>query len=170
MFTFLCHTISITPAKNPDNDKVPQNEVLIFDLQKWTNFNLVQKSQSSKVIPTLQKIRENVMLSKSNCNFGFFLKDFGSIVHQQQPPLVSRSKSNSTMSGAKKSALAPRHLFRPLPYAIMSLWKFRRVTMGNHLHNSQGKPHFTMCGPFLQINSFLVGYLQRYRYRGMRGV
>ena len=102
MFTFLCDTISITPAKNPDNDKVPQNEVLIFDLQKWTNFNLVQKSQSSKVIPILQKIRENVVLSKSNCNFGFFLKDFGSIVHQQQPPLVSRSKSNSTMSGAKK--------------------------------------------------------------------
>ena len=74
MFTFLCNTISITPAKNPDNDKVPQNEVLIFDLKKWTNFNLVQKWQSSKLIPTLQNIRENVALSKSNCNFGFFWK------------------------------------------------------------------------------------------------
>ena len=169
MFTFLCNTISITPAKNPDNDKVPQNEVLIFDLQKWTNFNLVQKWQSSKVIPTLQNIRENVALSKSNCNFGFFWKILAPLCISSSRHLYPAQKATVQCPEQKKSALAPRHLFRPLPYAIMSLWKFRRVTMGNHLHNSQGKPHFTMCGPFLQINSFLVGYLQRYRYKGMRG-
>ena len=66
MFTFLCDTISITPAKNPDNDKVPQNEVLIFDLQKSEQTLILYKICSS------QNIRENVVLSKSNGNFGFF--------------------------------------------------------------------------------------------------
>ena len=102
MFTFLCHTISITPArKNPDNDKVPQNEVLIFDLQKWTDFNPSKKTRI-KSNTYFTKHSWKHCLIKIQLQFWLFLKDFGSIVHQQQLPLVSRSKSNSTMSGAKK--------------------------------------------------------------------